>query len=93
LVGCALHTNIRIKWCALHTLPGESDIVQHDAAIVGTVEYKSDALKPGRLWQRVHKAMVKLKVPPAIIEHVMKKRDVQILAKNLHDWQGMNKKK
>jgi len=37
--------------------------------------------------------MVKLKVPPAIIEHIMKKRDVQILGKNLHDWQGKNKKK
>ena len=77
----------------MHTLPGESYIVQHDDALVGAVEKKPDALKPGRLWQRVPKAMVKLKVPPAIIEHIMKKRDVQILAKNLYDWQGKNKKK
>ncbi len=44
--------------------------------------------KKDRLWQRAHKAMVKLKVPPAIIDHIMKKQDVEILAKNLQDWQG-----
>ena len=43
--------------------------------------------KQNRLWQRAHKAMVKLKVHPAIVEHIMKKRDVEILAKNLNDWQ------
>ena len=44
--------------------------------------------KKSRLWDRVHKAMVKLKVPLAIIDHIMKKQDVEILAKNLQDWQG-----
>lgn len=44
-----------------------------------------------RLWQRAHKAMIKLNVSPAIIEHIMKKRSVEILAKNLQDWQS-NKK-
>jgi hypothetical protein len=44
--------------------------------------------KRDRLWQRVYKAMVKLKVPPAIIDHIMEKQDVEILAKNLQDWQG-----
>jgi hypothetical protein len=46
-----------------------------------------------RLWQRAHKAMVKLKVPPAIIDHIMKKQDVEVLAKNLQDWLGNSKKK
>ena len=41
-----------------------------------------------RLWDRAHKAMVKLKIQPAIIDHIMKKQDVEILAKNLQDWQG-----
>ncbi len=45
-----------------------------------------------RLWQRAHKAMVKLKVPPVIVDHIMKKQDVEILAKNLQDWLG-NKSK
>jgi hypothetical protein len=45
-----------------------------------------------RLWQRVEKAIVKLKVPPAIIGHIMKKKDVEILAKNLQDWLAKSKK-
>ena len=43
------------------------------------------------LWQRVHKAMLNLKIPPAIIEHIMQKKDVKILAKNLSDWQKQKK--
>ncbi len=49
--------------------------------------------KQNRLWQRANKAMVKLKVPPAIIDHIMEKKDVQILAKNLQDWLANKKKK
>jgi len=49
--------------------------------------------KKNRLWQRVHKAMVKLKVPPAIVDHIMQKEDVEILAKNLQDWLNAPKKK
>ena len=42
--------------------------------------------KRKRLWDRVHKAMIKLKVPPQIAEHIMSKKDIEILAKNLQDW-------
>lgn len=49
--------------------------------------------KQNRLWQRAHKAMVKLKVPPAIIDHIMEKKDVEVLAKNLQDWLAYKKKK
>ncbi len=49
--------------------------------------------KKDRLWQRAHKAMVKLKVSPAIINHIMQKEDVEILAKNLQDWLNAPKKK
>ena len=50
--------------------------------------------KKDRLWERVQKAMIKLKVPPAIIDHIMEKQDVEILAKNLQGWQsGKNKGK
>jgi len=48
--------------------------------------------KRAKLWDRVHKAMMKLKVPPAIIDHIMAKKDVQILAKNLQDWQNLSRK-
>jgi hypothetical protein len=42
--------------------------------------------KKDRLWERAHKAMLNLKIPPAIISHIMAKKDVRILAKNLNDW-------
>ena len=42
--------------------------------------------KQNRLWQRAQKAMTKLQVKPAIIAHIMERRDVEILAKNLKDW-------
>ena len=43
-------------------------------------------IKRDKLWQRVHKAMLNLKIPPAIISHIMAKKDVKILAQNLNDW-------
>ena len=46
-----------------------------------------------RLWQKAHKAMVKIRVPPAIIDHIMQKKDVEILAKNLKDWLAYKNKK
>ncbi|MHC4475594.1 MAG: hypothetical protein ACYTEL_08105 [Planctomycetota bacterium] len=49
--------------------------------------------KKKRLWQRIHKAMTNLKIPPAIINHIMQKRNVEILAKNLNDWLAVTKKK
>ena len=42
--------------------------------------------KQKQLWERVHKAMVKLKVSPAIVEHIMKTRSTTVLAKNVEDW-------
>jgi hypothetical protein len=42
--------------------------------------------KRDRLWERVHKAMLNLKIPPDIISHIMAKKDVKILAQNLNDW-------
>jgi len=49
--------------------------------------------KRDRLWRRAHKAMLRLKVPPAIINHIIEKKDVEILAKNLQDWLAIAKKK
>ncbi len=49
--------------------------------------------KKKRLWERVEKAMVKLKVPPQIRSHILEKQDVKILAKNLEDWLAKAPKK
>lgn len=49
--------------------------------------YLADSIaKQNKLWDRVHKTMLKLKIKPAIVEHIMKKRSVTILAKNVEDW-------
>ncbi|MBW8035327.1 MAG: hypothetical protein FVQ79_06795 [Planctomycetes bacterium] len=42
--------------------------------------------KTDRLWERAQKAMEKLKIKPAIIQHIMKSRSVTVLAKNLEQW-------
>jgi hypothetical protein len=47
--------------------------------------------RQNRLWQRAHRAMIKLKVPSAIIDHIMRTRSVEILAKNLQDWTSRKK--
>ena len=47
------------------------------------------AKKSASLWLRAEKAMLKLKIKPAIIDHIMSTRSVEILAKNLQDWQKL----
>jgi hypothetical protein len=42
--------------------------------------------KKQRLWDQVQKALGHLKIQPAIADHILKARDVQVLAKNLQDW-------
>jgi len=49
--------------------------------------------KRDKLWQRAQKAMVNLKIPPAIISHIMSKKDVKILAKNLNEWLAASQSK
>ncbi|MBL7152843.1 MAG: hypothetical protein ISS79_03945 [Phycisphaerae bacterium] len=46
-----------------------------------------------QLWQRAQKAMIKLRIPPAIIRHIIKRKDPEILAKNLSDWLNSDKNK
>ena len=42
--------------------------------------------KEDKLWERVEKAMAKLKVPKELSEHIMRKRSVEVLAHNVQDW-------
>jgi len=46
---------------------------------------ESDA-KRRQLWQRAERAMKNLKVPQAIIKHIIESGSPDILAKNLNDW-------
>jgi hypothetical protein len=42
--------------------------------------------KRQRLWDQVQKAIEHLKIQPVIAEHILKTKDVQVLARNLQDW-------
>jgi predicted ATP-dependent endonuclease of OLD family len=55
-------------------------------ALVSELYVADSDAKKDRLWQRVHKAMIKLNVPQPIIDHIMGGKDVEVLAKNLQDW-------
>ncbi|MBW8016803.1 MAG: hypothetical protein FVQ82_11500 [Planctomycetes bacterium] len=53
--------------------------------------YLADSQKKSdRLWERAQKAMLKIKIKPAIIEHIMKTRSVEVFAKNVQDWSKIN---
>ncbi len=39
-----------------------------------------------QLWARAEKAVKTLKVPPSIAEHILTRRDPEVLARNLRDW-------
>ena len=54
--------------------------------LVGQLYLADSEAKRARLWERAEKAMVRLKIKPAIIEHIMNKKDVTVLAKNIEDW-------
>ena len=54
--------------------------------LVGQLYLADSEPKQARLWEKAQKAMVRLKIKPAIIEHIMNKKDVTILAKNIEDW-------
>ncbi len=59
--------------------------------LVGQLYLADSEAKRARLWERAEKAMVRLKIKPAIIEHIMKKKDVVVLAKNIEDWLDASK--
>ncbi len=55
--------------------------------------YLADSQKKSdKLWERAHKAMIKIKIKPALIDHIMKTRSVEVLAKNVQDWLKITKK-
>ena len=54
--------------------------------LVGQLYLADSKSKQAKLWERARRAMVRLKIKPAIIEHIMNKKDVVVLAKNIEDW-------
>jgi len=48
--------------------------------------------KKVQLWERVHKAMVNLKVPNEVIVKIMQSRSVEQLARQVQEWTNPSKK-
>jgi hypothetical protein len=61
-------------------------MLQKLGELVGELYLADTDAKRSRLWQRVHKAMLNLNIPEEIAEHIMAKKDVETLARNLQDW-------
>lgn len=54
--------------------------------LVSKIYLAESPAKKENLWKQVEAAMKKLKIPDTLAQHILQKRDVQILAKNLNDW-------
>jgi hypothetical protein len=54
--------------------------------LIGELYLADTEAKRNRLWKRVEKAMLNLNVPSEIAEHILAKKDVELLARNLEDW-------
>ena len=64
----------------------QSLMLQKISELVTELYLAETKTKQDKLWQRVQKAMENLKVNPAVMEHIMKTRSAEVLAKNLQDW-------
>ena len=54
--------------------------------LVGELYLADSEKKRQQLWKRIHKALLKLKIKPGLIEHIVNSRDPAVLAANLEDW-------
>lgn len=61
-------------------------MLQKLQALVSELYLAESDKKKDRLWKQVQQAMENLEVPSPIAEHIIGKRDVEVLAKNLQDW-------
>lgn len=48
--------------------------------------------KKEKIWLRAEKAMIKLKIKPGLIKHIVKTGSAEMLAENLKDWLKTPKK-
>ena len=68
-------------------------MLQKIQELVTDLYLAKDTPAEDRLWTRVHKALTKLKIKPALIAHIMQKRRVELLAQNTEDWLKQSTKK
>ena len=68
-------------------------MLQKLSELVSDLYLADSPKKIENLWKRVETAMIQLKIPAAIVTHIMQKRSVEILAKNLQEWLASKNKK
>ena len=54
--------------------------------LVSNIYLADSPSKKEALWKQVEDSLRKLKIPDSIAQHILQKRNVEILAKNLNDW-------
>lgn len=54
--------------------------------LVGEIYLAQTERQRQLLWKRVEKALVKLKIPQTIRDHLLLKKDAELLAKHLTEW-------
>jgi hypothetical protein len=54
--------------------------------LVGEIYLAQTERQRESLWKRVEKALVKLKIPEPLRQHILSKKDAELLAKNLEEW-------
>jgi hypothetical protein len=64
----------------------ETILLQNLQELVTELYLAETPAKKQKLWERAHTAMTKLKIKPAIIDHIMTKASAEILAKNIAEW-------
>ena len=86
------HTDYQKKVISRYYQNLDSIMLNNLQELVTELYLADSPKKAERLWKRAQNAMEKIKVKPEIIEHIMEKRSVEILAKNVQDWLKIAKK-
>ncbi len=80
------YTDYQKSVIANHGRNLDTIMLQKLGELVSELYLVDTAKKKEKLWERVYKAMTNLKIPDPEVNHIMEKKDVEILAKNLNDW-------
>jgi len=54
--------------------------------LVGQLYLANSSNQQDKLWKRAQKAMDQLKIPENIKNHILRQKNVEVLAKNLQEW-------
>ena len=73
IIGAYYKNRDEIMLARLQEIVTELYLAENDAAL-------------NRLWSRADKAMRALHIPRSLVEHILAKRDPQVLARNLRRW-------